>query len=66
MHFKDFAKGFVVYFALVFVVSAAVGTLYGLIAHGHGALDWEGSLRFGLILGIALPLAQVFKRKNKS
>jgi hypothetical protein len=61
---KNILRGFVIYFVLVMVVSAAVGYLYGAIAHGRGTLDWETSFRFALVLGIALPIVHELERKR--
>jgi hypothetical protein len=59
MKIKEFLRGFVVTFVLAFIVSAIVSYLYALIAHGEGVVDWESSVRLGLILGIALPLLPI-------
>jgi hypothetical protein len=53
---------FVVTFCLVLVVSIIVTFLYSLIVHGAGAVDWETSFRFAIILGVALPLLRSRKR----
>jgi hypothetical protein len=40
-----------------------VSYLYGLIAHGVGALEWENSARFAIILGIVLPWVNQRQKK---
>jgi hypothetical protein len=65
MKLKAFLRGFVVYFVVVFIVSAIVSYLYALIAHGEGVVDWESSVRFGFILGIALPLIPMLNTRKQ-
>ena len=65
MSFKNLARGFVVYFVLIFIVSAVVSYLYGLVAHGQGAADWALSFQLAFVLGIALPIVGEFERKKK-
>ena len=47
-------REFTLVFALVFVVTGAVSFLWSLTIHGSGAVDWESSVRLGIILGIVL------------
>jgi hypothetical protein len=63
--FKNILPGFVVYFALVFIVSVVVSYLYSLVAHGQGVIDWELSYRLGFIFGVSLPIVSEFERKMK-
>jgi hypothetical protein len=65
MKIKEFLRGFVIYFVVVFLVSAIVSYLYALIAHGEGVVDWETSVRFGLILGITLPLIPMLNSRKQ-
>ncbi|GEM_PF-1498227 len=65
MNLTNVLRGFIVYFVLVFVVSAVVSYLYGLVAHGHGVIDWESSFRFAFIFAIALPIVGEFERRKK-
>jgi len=65
MNFQNVLRGFVVYFVLVFVVSAAVGYLYSLVAHGQGIIDRESSLRLAFIFGIVLPIVPELERRQK-
>jgi hypothetical protein len=65
MSFQNILRGFVVYFVLVFAVSAAVGYLYSLIAHGQGIIDWESSFRLAFIFGIVLPMVHELERRQK-
>jgi len=65
MNFQNILRGFVVYFVLVFVVSAGVGYLYSLVAHGHGIVDWESSFRLAFIFGIVLPVVHELERRPK-
>jgi len=65
MSFQNILRGFVVYFVLVFVVSAAVGYLYSLVTHGQGIVDWESSLRLAFIFGITLPIVHELERRQQ-
>jgi hypothetical protein len=65
MSFKNILRGFVVYFVLVFVVSAAVGYLYSLMAYGQGIVAWESSLRLAFIFGVVLPIVHELERRQK-
>lgn len=64
MSFRDFALGFLVIAPIVLIVSLVVTYLYGLIAHGSGIADWEASVRFAIILGIALPVIRQLDKKK--
>ncbi len=55
MNIKKFVTDFALTFVVAFIVSLILTFLYGLIAHGQGAVDWETAFRFGIILGIVLP-----------
>jgi hypothetical protein len=66
MNFRNLAQSAVVTGVLVFVVSAVVSYLYGLLAHGTGLVDWEGSFRFALILAIVFPAIREIDRRKKS
>ena len=65
MKIKKFLIQFVIYFSLVFVVSAIVTYLWNLIVHGQSAVDWETSFRLAIIIGIALPVHRVMTSKEK-
>lgn len=58
MNIKKLLIDFLFTFILVLVVSAVVTFLYSLIVHGEGAVGWETSFRFAIILGIALPIVK--------
>jgi NhaP-type Na+/H+ or K+/H+ antiporter len=64
MSIVPFLRSFLIIFVLVFIVTVVTTFLYGLIAHGTGLVDWESALRFGLILGISLPLVGRFEGKK--
>jgi len=65
MNLKNILRGFIVYFVLVFIVSAVVSFLYSLIVHGHGVIDWESSFQYAFIFGITLPVVGEFERRKK-
>ena len=65
MKIKEYLRGFLLYFVVTFVVSAVVSYLYSLAFHGEGVVDWESSIRFGIILGIALPIVSVLGSKKQ-
>jgi hypothetical protein len=65
MNAKDFVSGFVLVGAIVLAVTLVVTYLHGLLAHGVGVLEWESSIRFAIILGIALPLIHQFDKKKR-
>jgi len=60
-----YAIDFVVTSAIVLLASVAVTFLYSLIIHGSGVIDWETSIRFAIVLGIALPWIHQRDRKNR-
>jgi hypothetical protein len=64
MNIVSFLRSFLIIFGLVFIVTTITTYLYSLIAHGAGLIDWESAFRFGLILGISLPLAAKFQGKK--
>jgi hypothetical protein len=66
MNFRNLVQGAVVTGLLVFVVSAVVSFLYSLLAHGTGLVDWEGSVRFALILAIVFPAIREIDRRKFS
>lgn len=47
-------REFALFFALTFVVTAAVSFLWSLVAHGSGIVDWGSAVRLGIILGVVL------------
>ena len=65
MKVTEFLRGLLLYFVVTFVVSAIVSYLYSLAFHGEGVVDWESSVRFGIILGIALPIVPVLGSKKQ-
>ena len=62
MNLANILRGFAVYFVLVFLVSAVVGYLYNLVAHGQGVIDWASSLRLAFTFGVVLPIVGEFER----
>jgi hypothetical protein len=64
MNIVSFLRSFLIIFGLVFIVTAIITYLYSLIVHGAGLIDWESAFRFGLILGISLPLVGKFQGKK--
>ncbi len=64
MNLANMLRGFVVFFVLVFFVSAVVSYFYSLAAHGHGVIDWASAVRLAITLGIALPAAGEFERRR--
>lgn len=65
MNFRNILRGFIVYFALVLVVSSVVSYLYSLVVHGQGAVDWGSSFRLAFIFGFTLPIVGEFERKRR-
>jgi hypothetical protein len=51
---------------LAFVSSLVVSYLYGVLKTGAGTLEWESSIRLGIILGVTLPLVRHFDGKKGS
>jgi hypothetical protein len=66
MNTKDAVTGSLITGLIVFVVSLVVAYLYSLIIHGNGVLDWESSIRLGIILGIVLTAVRHMDRKKGS
>lgn len=64
MNFKHIIFGFLLIAPIILVVSLVVTYLYGALAHGSGVLDWESSIRFAIIFGIALPVIRQLDKKK--
>ena len=64
MNIAQYAIDFAVTSAIVLVVSVIVSFLYSLIVVGSGVIDWQTSVRFALILGIALPSIHQWEKKQ--
>jgi len=62
MKAKKFFKEFVIFFVLTSVVSLIVSSLYGLIVHGHGVINWASSIQMGLMFGILLPSVHIINK----
>jgi hypothetical protein len=52
-------------FAVTFLVTVVVTFVWNLIASGAGVVEWLTAFRFGLILGIALPVAEAMRRRER-
>jgi len=64
MKIAPFLRSFLIIFVLVFAVTAITTFAYNLVAHGTGVVDWDSAFRFGLILGVSLPLVARFEGKK--
>ena len=64
MNIAPFFRSFLIIFVLVFAVTAITTFAYNLVAHGTGVVDWDSAFRFGLILGVSLPLVARFEGKK--
>lgn len=64
MNFKQTVVYFVLYFALIFVISAAVTFLYALIAHSTGVVNWETAFTLAVIMGIVLTMVRFQEQKR--
>jgi hypothetical protein len=64
MKFQSLLQGFLLVAPVSFATSVVVSYLYTLFVHGAGVADWEGSLRFGIIFGIVLPVVQAYGKKK--
>lgn len=65
MSAKQFVQEFALIFVAAFFASVLVTFLYSLIAHGAGVIDWETSIRNGILLGIVFPLSGVMIKRRK-
>jgi len=61
---KEFIREFIIIFIIVYVVSLIVSYLYTILVHGIGIIDWSGSIRLGILLGIIMPTMRLLS-KNK-
>ena len=50
-------------FSVSLVISVVVSLLWSLVVHRTGAIDWETSFRFAILLGIIVPW--IGARRNK-
>jgi hypothetical protein len=64
MNVTSYIGRFAIIFIIAFITTGLVTFFYSLIVHGAGAVDWESSFRFGIILGVVLPLSYKFKMKE--
>lgn len=62
MNIKKLLPDFTITFIISLVTSIIVIFLYNLLVHSSVVIDWETSIRYGLILGIVIPLATKRKR----
>lgn len=65
MRIQQLLIEFVVVFAVTFLVSVLVTFLYSLIVHGAGVVDWEISIRNGILLGVVFPLSGAVMKRRK-
>jgi hypothetical protein len=63
MKAKNFLREFCILFVLAYLLSLTVSYLYTLLVHGIGIIDWNGSLRFGILLGIIIPASRMLSKK---
>ena len=68
MSVKQLLIEFSVVFAVTLVVSVAVTFLWNLVFSGAGAIDWETSFRFAIVLavtvGVVLPWMRAWERRK--
>jgi hypothetical protein len=50
-------------FAVSMIVSVIVGVLWSRIVHGTTTIDWETSLRFGILFGIVVSWIEARRSK---
>ncbi len=62
MNVASFLRSFAVVFALAFLVTVLITFFWNLTVHGESAVEWETAFRFGLILGIVLPVVEKFQK----
>lgn len=62
MQIRNFLYGFLLIFLIAFIVTAAVTFFYSQLVHSKGMIDWETSIRQGIIFGIIIPVLQLRKR----
>lgn len=58
MNARQFLADMAVTIPVTFIVAVVVTYLYGLIAHGSGAVDWEAAFDLAFVVGIVVPLAR--------
>ena len=66
MKIKKFLIHFVTTFAVVFVVNAIVVYLWNLIRYGEGAFNWQLTFTLAIIVGIILPLLDIWRSRKES
>lgn len=66
MQASAFLRDVAVTAGVAFVVAAVVTYLYGWVAHGYAAVDWETAFDMALILGIVLPVALNARQESRS
>jgi len=59
---KEFLKEFVIIFALVFMVSLIISYVYTILVYGIVIIDWNGSTRLGIIMGVLMPTLRFLKK----
>lgn len=66
MTIKEIAVGVLSTGSIVLIVSLIVTWLYSALVHGSGVVDWETSIRFALIFGIAFPVIRALESRKKA
>ena len=62
---KQLPAAIVTTFAVTFVVAVVVTFLWNLVGTGAGLVDWLTAFRLAVILGFAVPIAEVLRRRER-
>ena len=66
MSIRQLLIDFSITFAVTLVVAVVVTSLWSLIFHGAGTIDWETAFRFALIFGITFGIVLPRTRARES
>ncbi len=58
MNTRSFFVEMAITIPVTFVVAAVVTYLYGMVAHGAGAVNWDTAFHLAFVIGIVLPLTR--------
>ena len=63
---KSSVISFLIAAPLVFLTFAVTSFLYSLVVHDEGIADWEGAIRFSLIMGIVLGVVMPWMNRDRT
>lgn len=63
MKLKTLLFDFTLVFTIAFLVTGVVTLVWNLLVDGNAQVEWQSALRYALILGLVLPLAELLRQR---